>query len=203
MYYVTPSFFVPTHWKHTSTQTQIHINTQMETHVDILKFFSVIDWLYLCSIALPTGHPDGVRLHRGVLGPRPGGPSDSPVCCWALLWHGVPGQAVRSLWHRGEDPWRNLCGGWKVELNRNTGPVRVAEELQPSCLKSKKFQWMHFAILVHQKCVTEEQTGNSCRWNRADTRDGLLYTNQDQHTFKSQWRISFFSSSCFKDWIKL
>lgn len=139
MYYVTPSFFVSTHWKHTSTQTQIHINAQMETHVDILKFFSVIDWLYLCSIAPPTGHPDGVRLHRGVLGPRPGGPSDSPVCCWALLWHGVPGQAVRSLWHRGEDPWRNLCGGWKVEISRNTGPVRVAEELQPSCLKSKKF----------------------------------------------------------------
>ncbi|TNN30789.1 hypothetical protein EYF80_059060 [Liparis tanakae] len=58
-----------------------------------------------------AGHPDGVRLHRRVLGPRPRGPADGAVRRRALQRHGVPGQAVGALRLGGEDPGGDPDGG--------------------------------------------------------------------------------------------
>lgn len=109
----------------------LNTHTRMLGHSRRQKYWCAV--LCFCSTAPPTGHPDGVRLHRGVLGPRPRGPRDGPVRRRALLRHGVPGQTVGVLRLGGENPRGNLCRGREVrELGGNDDPQRAAEESQKS-----------------------------------------------------------------------
>lgn len=153
-----------------------------------------LDYWLIISVLLcyPTGHPDGVCLHRRVLGPRPGSPSDSPVCGWALRRNGVPGQAVGALWLRGEDPWGNPNGGWEVELNTNSAPTRAAGDLQPMPLGENSSGCINCYGLV----TNVWQRSKSWRWNRTGTRDGHMQNTKNirksdrlgfhQHALKTQ-----------------
>lgn len=133
---------------------------------------NLIDWLCLCSTAPSAGHPDSVRLHRWVLGPRPWGPPDGAVRRRALLRHGVPGQAVGSLRLGGEAPWRNLGRGREIELDRNTGWGIEAEqlgEISGDC-------HVCAGLFRNRRRRSKVKTHVGLR----DSKDGLPYTDQDQ-----------------------
>lgn len=80
------------------------------------------DWPSDCGPS--AGHPDGVWLYRGVLGPRPGGPPHRALHRRALRRRRVPGQAVRLLRLRGKDAGGNHCGGREVTTQQNRCPHR-------------------------------------------------------------------------------
>lgn len=84
---------------------------------EVLTFVTVV-----CPPPLAAGHPDAVCHHRGVLGSRPGCPSDSTLCRRALRWHGAHGQAVRALWLRGEDPRGDHDRGREVDTPQKHCP---------------------------------------------------------------------------------
>lgn len=106
-----------------------------------------------CPCCLPptTGCGSDLRHHKGMLGPRPWGPTYRPLCCRTHLWAGRrDGQAIQPQLLIREDPWgaqgpnrggdpREGSENHRDTRHHNYGPLCQWREVRGGTTPSQKF----------------------------------------------------------------